>query len=170
MTGESLVFYALAFLLVGASIMAVSVRNIFHAAMYLILALFAVAGFFVLLNAEFLAAVQVLIYVGAVAVLVIFAVMLTTRLADARVRSHNEQVGVGMVVSFMLFVAITVALWSTSWPVSQAPQAVDNVRSLGRLLMTRFVLPFEIASVLLLAAMIGAIVIASKESGSKESA
>jgi NADH:ubiquinone oxidoreductase subunit 6 (subunit J) len=170
MTGEAVAFYGLAFLLVGASLLAVSVRNIFHAAMYLIVALFAVAGFFLLLNAEFLAAAQVLIYVGAVSVLLIFAVMLTTRLTDARVRAHNEQVGVGAVVSIMLFVAITAAIFSTSWPVSELPSGVDNVRPLGRLLMTRFVLPFEIASVLLLAAMIGAIVIASKETGSKDSA
>jgi len=163
MTGEALAFYGLAFVLVGSSIMAVSVRNIFHAAVYLILALFSVAGFFILLNAEFLAAVQVLIYVGAVAVLVIFAVMLTTRLTDARVRAHNEQVGVGAVVAAVLFVTILAALWATNWPMAQEPAAVDNVRSLGRLLMTRFVLPFEIASVLLLAAMIGAIVIAAKE-------
>jgi NADH-quinone oxidoreductase subunit J len=163
MTGEMVAFYALAFMLVGASIMAVSVRNIFHAAIYLILALFAVAGLFILLHAEFLAAVQVLVYVGAVAVLVIFAVMLTTRLTDIRVRAQNEQVGVGIVVSGMLFVAMIVAIWSTTWPQLDAPMATDNVRALGRLLMTRFVLPFEIVSVLLLAAMIGAIVIAAKE-------
>jgi NADH-quinone oxidoreductase subunit J len=163
MTGEMVAFYGLAFMLVGASILAVSVRNIFHAAIYLILALFAMAGLFVLLYAEFLAAVQVLIYVGAVAVLVIFAVMLTTRLTDIRVRAQNEQVGVGLVVSGMLFVAIIVAIWSTNWPMSDLPMAGDNVRALGRLIMTRFVLPFEIVSVLLLAAMIGAIVIAAKE-------
>jgi NADH:ubiquinone oxidoreductase subunit 6 (subunit J) len=75
---------------------------------------------------------------------------------------------VGIVVSVALFVTITMALWSTSWPVTEAPQPVDNIRTLGRMLMTRFVLPFEIASVLLLAAMIGAIVIAAKESGSRE--
>lgn len=163
MTGEMIAFYVLAFLLVGSSIMAVTVRNIFHAAIYLILALFAVAGLFVLLHAEFLAAVQVLIYVGAVAVLLIFAVMLTTRLTDVRVRAQNEQVGIGLVVSGMLFVAMTVAIWSTTWPGTDVPMATDNVRALGRLIMTRFVLPFEIVSVLLLAAMIGAIVIAAKE-------
>jgi NADH-quinone oxidoreductase subunit J len=148
--------------------LAVSVRNIFHAAIYLILALFAVAGFFLLLHAEFLAAVQVLIYVGAVAVLMIFAVMLTTRLTDARVRAHNEQVGPGLVVAFMLFVAITASLWSTTWPLSKDLETLDTVRAIGRLLMTRYVLPFEIASLLLLAAMIGAIVIAAKESGERE--
>jgi NADH-quinone oxidoreductase subunit J len=161
--GEQIAFYALAFFLVAASIMAVTVRNIFHAAIYLIVALFSVAGFFILLHAEFLAAVQVLIYVGAVAVLVIFAVMLTTRLTDVRVRTQNEQVGIGAVVAAAIFVTVAVTLRSTVWPISDIPQATDNVRALGRLIMTRFVLPFEIVSVLLLAAMIGAIVIAVKE-------
>jgi NADH-quinone oxidoreductase subunit J len=161
--GEQIAFYALAFVLVAASIMAVTVRNIFHAAIYLIVALFSVAGFFILLHAEFLAAVQVLIYVGAVAVLMIFAVMLTTRLTDVRVRTQNEQVGIGAIVSAAIFVTVAVTLRSTVWPISDLPTATDNVRALGRLIMTRFVLPFEIVSVLLLAAMIGAIVIAVKE-------
>jgi NADH-quinone oxidoreductase subunit J len=161
--GESLVFYALAALLVGSSLLAVSVRNIFHAAIYLIVALFSVAGFFILLHAEFLAAVQVLIYVGAVAVLVIFAVMLTSRMGDVRVRAQNEQVTVGAIVALVLFLVICFCIWSTHWQPSDLPMASDNVRAVGNLLMTRYVLPFEIVSVLLLAAMIGAIVIAAKE-------
>ena len=161
--GEQIVFYGLAFFLVGASVLAVTVRNIFHAATYLIVALFAVAGFFILLHAEFLAAVQILIYVGAVAILMIFAVMLTSRLTDVRLRAQNEQVGTGLVVALMLFVAVCFCIWSTRWPHDTAPMAADNVRAVGRLIMTEYVLPFEIVSVLLLAAMIGAIVIAAKE-------
>jgi NADH-quinone oxidoreductase subunit J len=161
--GEQLVFYALGFLLVTSSLLAATVRNIFHAAIYLIVALFSVAGFFILLQAEFLAAVQVLIYVGAVAVLMIFAVMLTSRITDARVQAQNSQVGVGAVVALVLFMVISFCVWSTNWEVSPLPMEVDNTRALGRMIMTKFVLPFEIVSVLLLAAMVGAIVIASKE-------
>jgi len=161
--GEQVVFYGLAFLLVAASLMAATVRNIFHAAIYLIVALFSVAGFFILLHAEFLAAVQVLIYVGAVAVLMIFAVMLTSRLSDVNVRAQNEQIGVGAVVALVLFIVVAFSIWSTNWEISTVPMAVDNTSSLGKLIMTRYVLPFEIVSVLLLAAMIGAIVIATKE-------
>jgi NADH-quinone oxidoreductase subunit J len=163
--GEQIAFYVLALFLVGSAISAVSVRNIFHAAVYLIVALFSVAGFFILLHAEFLAAVQVLIYVGAVAMLMIFAVMLTTRLTDVRVRTQNAQVGIGLVVALVLFGTVAVTLWVTVWPSTDQPMAADNVRALGRLIMTRYVLPFEIVSVLLLAAMIGAIVIAVKERG-----
>ena len=120
--GEQIAFYALAGILVGASVMAVTVRNIFHAAIYLIVALFSVAGFFILLHAEFLAAVQVLVYVGAVAILMIFAVMLTTRMTDVRVRAQNEQVGVGAVVAAVLFVALAVAIWGTRWPETDLPE------------------------------------------------
>lgn len=163
--GEQLVFYGLAFFLVASSLLAVTVRNIFHAAIYLIVALFSVAGFFVLLQAEFLAAVQVLVYVGAVAVLIIFAVMLTSRLTDVHLRAQNEQVGGAMIVALVLFLAICFCIWSTSWEPSGLPMAADNVRAVGKLIMTQYVLPFEIVSVLLLAAMIGAIVIAVKEKG-----
>ncbi len=161
--GEQLAFYTLAFMLVGSSAMAVSVRNIFHAAIYLILALFSVAGLFVLLQAEFLAAIQVLVYVGGVAMIMIFAVMLTSKIGDARIKAQNEQVGIGLVVCLVLFVTLGFTLWSTNWPTTEMPLAADNVRAIGRLLMTRFVLPFEIVSILLLAAMIGAIVIATKQ-------
>ena len=161
--GEQIVFYGLGFLLVASSLLAATVRNIFHAAIYLIVALFCVAGFFILLQAEFLAAVQVLIYVGAVAVLMIFAVMLTSRITDIRVQAQNSQVGVGAIVALVLFVVMAFCVWSTNWEISTLPMEVDNTRALGRMIMTKFVLPFEIVSVLLLAAMIGAIVIAAKE-------
>ena len=166
--GEQIAFYGLAFLLVGAAAMAVTVRNIFHAAIYLILALTAVAGLFVLLNAEFLAAVQVLVYVGGVAMLMIFAVMLTSKIGDARIKAQNEQVGIGLVVCLVLFLTLGFTMWGTKWPTTDLPLAADNVRAIGKLIMTRFVLPFEIVSVLLLAAMIGAIVIASKQDSKGE--
>ena len=71
-------------------------------------------------------------------------------------------------VCFVLFVTLVFTLWNTNWPVTDMPLAADNVRAIGRLIMTTFVLPFEIVSVLLLAAMIGAIVIASKQQAKKE--
>ena len=166
--GEQLAFYVLSFLLVGSAVMAVTVRNIFHAAIWLILALTSVAGLFVMLQAEFLAAVQVLVYVGGVAMIMIFAVMLTSKIADVRVKAQNEQVGIGLVVCFVLFLTLAFTLWNTNWPVTDIPMASDNVRAIGRLIMTTFVLPFEIVSVLLLAAMIGAIVIASKQESKNE--
>ena len=100
----SLVFFALAFLTIVSSLMVVSSKNVFHSAIFLILALFGVAGLFVLLEAPFLAAAQVLIYVGAIAILMIFGVMLTARIADTNIRHTNEQVPTGLALSLGLLV------------------------------------------------------------------
>lgn len=159
----SLVFFALAFLTIVSSLMVVSSKNIFHSAIFLILALFGVAGLFVLLQAPFLAAAQVLIYVGAIAILMIFSVMLTARIADSSVRHTNEQVPTGLAISLGLLVIMLYSLWNTPIPVSPASADAGAGHTLGKLFLTTFVLPFEIVSVLLLAALISALVIAKKD-------
>lgn len=163
MDSITLAFFALAFLTIVSSLLVVSSKNIFHSAISLILALFGVAGLFVLLEAPFLAAAQVLIYVGAIAILMIFAVMLTARIADSSVRHVNEQVPTGLVISLGLLVIILYSLWST--PIAVSPNATSGGagHKLGELFLTKFVLPFEIVSVLLLAALIAALVIAKKD-------
>ncbi len=163
MDSISLVFFLLAFLTIVSSLMVVSSRNIFHSAIFLILALFGVAGLFVLLEAPFLAAAQVLIYVGAIAILMIFAVMLTARIADTNLRYTNEQVPTGLAISLGLLVIMLYSLWNTPIPVSSAAMEGGAGRKLGELFLTKFILPFEIVSVLLLAALIAALVIAKKD-------
>ena len=159
----SLAFFALAFLIIVASLMVVSSKNIFHCAVFLILALFGVAGIFVLLEAPLLAAAQVLIYVGAISILLIFAVMLTARIADGSVRHVNEQVPTGLVISLGLLIIMLYSIWETPFAISGAPVAEGAGKKLGELFLTKFVLPFEIVSVLLLAALIAALVIAKKD-------
>ena len=159
----SLVFFALAFMTIVSSLLVVSSKNIFHSAIFLILALFGVAGIFVLLDAPFLAAAQVLIYVGAIAILMIFAVMLTARIADMSIRHTNEQVPTGLAISLGLLVIMLYSLWNTPIPVSQLEPAGGAGHKLGELFLTTFILPFEIVSVLLLAALISALVIAKKD-------
>lgn len=159
----SLVFFALAFLTIVSSLMVVSSKNIFHSAIFLILALFGVAGLFVLLEAPFLAAAQVLIYVGAIAILMIFGVMLTARIADSSVRHTNEQVPTGLAISLGLLVIMLYSLWNTPIAVSDGVPTGGAGHKLGELFLTKFVLPFEIVSVLLLAALIAALVIAKKD-------
>lgn len=164
----TLAFFALAFLIIASSIFVVSSRNIFHSAIFLVLALFGVAGIFVLLDAPFLAAAQVLIYVGAISMLMIFAVMLTARIADSGLRYTNEQVGTGFIVSAGLLAVILYSLWKTPFEISTGKVAEGAGTTLGQLLLTRYVLPFEIVSVLLLAALIGAVVIAKRDPSSKK--
>lgn len=157
-------FWILAGVAIISGFMVVSLRNIFHCALFLIMALFSVAGIYILLHAEFLAAAQVLIYVGAVAILIIFAVMLTTNLASERVRMTSENAVVAFVTCAMFAVSVISLLYKTTvWQFSRHPVLPDNVLTLGKYLMTEFMLPFEVVSVVLLAALIGAIALARRE-------
>jgi NADH:ubiquinone oxidoreductase subunit 6 (subunit J) len=168
MTLMQLVFVVLAVAAIGSAIGVVTSRNIFYSALFLIACLFLVAGFYVLLEAPFLAAVQVLVYVGAIAVLIIFAVMLTERMMSKETRAWNEQWWVALLVAICLAAVLVYVVATATWPVTEAPAAPDAIAALGKTLMSTYVLPFEVASVLLLMALIGAIVIAREEKEEKE--
>ncbi len=159
-----IVFWILAFVTLVSGFMVVSLRNIFHCALFLILCLFSVAGIFILLDAEFLAAAQVLIYIGAVAVLMIFAIMLTSDLASKKIVQTNENAVVAFFVCLIFALSSIVLIGNTRvWRYAVTESPTDNVLTLGKYLMTDFMLPFEVVSVLLLAALIGAIVLARGE-------
>ena len=164
---QTLAFFFFALVILGGALGVVTTRNLIHATLYLILSLFGVAGFFVLLSAPFLAAVQVLVYIGAIAILIVFAVMLTrsmTRLRDV----YNHQWAASAIVTGLLFVLLAVGVILPVWGVNgaQANREISDVvadtTELGKALVDRnqYVLPFEVASLLLTAAMIGAIVVA----------
>lgn len=163
MTVQQIVFFILAATTVVAALLVVLGRNIVHAALSLVLAFSGVAGLYILLDAEFLAAVQILLYVGGITILILFAIMLTSRISARGVRILNEQVWVGslVVVGFPLLILFKVV---PKLPhTASLPPPVETTRSIGRLLMTTYVLPFEVASILLLAALIGALILARKE-------
>ena len=127
----------------------------------LVMAFIGVAGIYFLLQAEFLAVVQVLIYVGAITVLIIFTIMLTRRLMEQGLFQLSGKWWLAAPLALALFALIGLVAWSTAWP--QRPKEAlppDAVAALGQQLMTTYLLPFEIASVLLLVALVGAIVVA----------
>lgn len=158
-----LAFYILAVLVIGSALMVVILRNIFYSALFLVLCLFSVAGIYVLLEAEFIAAVQVLIYVGAVTILILFAVMLTHQLAGRTIRQVNDQPVAALLIVLSLLVLTLLALSKTAWEVASSSGVSPSATDLGRALMTVYVLPFEVVSVVLLVALIGAIVISRRE-------
>ena len=162
-----IVFWILSFVILVSGFMVVSLRNIFHCAMFLILCLSGVAGIFILLNAEFLAAAQVLIYVGAVAILMVFAIMLTSNLASRKIMMTNQKAGAALLACMVFAVGVLFLIKITDraavWQMSDEVLPADNVLVIGKLLMTKFMLPFEVVSIILLAAMIGAIVLARRE-------
>ncbi len=160
-------FYILAGTVIISAIGVVALKNIVHCAMFLALSFTAVAGIYILLEAEFLAAIQVLIYVGAVTVLILFAIMLSQKYSGGKVlKTHNAQ-NIPAIILILVFLSIIAKSLIANWGGITAgnPAGGSNVQALGLHLLTDYVLPFEVASVLLLVAMIGAIVIARREGG-----
>ncbi len=155
-----IVFAVLSVIVLGAAVMVVTNRNLFHSALYLILAFLGMAGLYVLLEAEFLAGVQVLIYVGAVAVLILFAIMLSGRYMQDPGRQWNQQWPLAAIFAVLFFGVLAFVLLQVRWATVQAEVPSDYLNRLGQALMGPYVLPFEVASVLLLVAMVGAILIA----------
>ncbi len=163
-SGSDVVFTILAVVIVVSGLMVVSLRNIFHCALALIVCLSAVAGIFILLGAEFLAAAQILIYVGAVSILMIFAIMLTSRLGTQKNSQTNENVAVAVVAALFFFGFAWFTIDATDvWNLADTPLPANNTFEIGRLLMSDFMVPFEVVSVLLVAALIGAIMLAREE-------
>ena len=165
MDGTQLVFLGVGAIVIVSALFVVTARNLVHAALWLIVTLFGVAVLYALLNAGFLAIVQIVIYIGAIAILFIFAVMLTRKELRDRGPQHNRAWWLGAVVAVLAFGGL---LWMLrGWGgiaklPGDFPPGFDAVGALGDALIKpdAFVLPFEVASVLLLAALVGAVYVA----------
>ncbi len=166
LTPEAIAFGFFTILTLGGGLGVVGNRNLVRGAVWLIISLFGVAGYFVLLSAPFLAAVQILVYIGAIGILITFAVMLTRSMTNLQER-YNKQwwlaAGVSTLAFVFLMAAVIVPLWGETDVA--ASDIVATTADLGMALVSgdQYVLPFEVASLLLTAAMIGAIVIARED-------
>jgi NADH-quinone oxidoreductase subunit J len=161
MSSEEVVFVILAVFGGLAAVRLVTSKNVVHAALYLVLTLATVAGVYLLVAAEFLAWVQVLIYVGAIVVLVLFSLMLT-KAPIGREALDNQQRGVAGLVAAGVLAGLAFLIQDTFGGVQVELQPARTVQ-VGTALFRDFVLPFEVVSVLLLAALVGAVVIARKD-------
>ncbi|MBI5947017.1 MAG: NADH-quinone oxidoreductase subunit J [Chloroflexi bacterium] len=154
--GVNFAFWTLSAVTLGAAGGVVVSRNLLHAVLFLILAFIGVAGFFVLLSAEFIAMAQVIIYVGAISVLVLFAVLLTPRAGR-----DNGETAMALPALLLAIAVATVFIFvvnDTNWTtVAKSPELATA--ELGTALLSTWVLPFELASVLLTAALVGAIML-----------
>jgi len=165
MTGEQIIFLAVALFTLGSGFMVVTTRNLIHAALWLISTLFGVAVVFAILNAGFLAVVQVVVYIGAIAILFIFAVMLTRKDMRDQGPQTNQNWWVGALIAVLVFGGLVFLLqgWNgLSKTAADIPSGFDAVAELGNELVSPagYVLPFEVASVLLVAALVGAVYVA----------
>jgi NADH-quinone oxidoreductase subunit J len=160
---ETIGFWSLAIVLVGSALAVVLSKNLFHSVLWLALALTGTAGVFLLLEAEFLAAVQLLLYAGGIVTIVVFAIVVTERLVGERITQTSRRITAGAVTS-LAFVALVVSFISQQpLATTRQPLTTDLTRTLGESVLTRFVLPFELLGVLMLAAMLGAVYFARPE-------
>jgi NADH-quinone oxidoreductase subunit J len=165
MSGLEIVFLVIALITLYAALEVVTTNNMIHAALWLIVTLLGVAGIFVLLNAPFLAVVQVMVYIGAIAILMIFAIMLTRGIGKDDEAQVNKNWPLAAIFGFLMFFSLALMLIYSGRGNATMPFMADSgatISALGVALVSPngYVLPFELASVLLLAALIGAIVIA----------
>jgi len=163
MTAADLAFWVLAVVLAGSALAVVLSKNLFHAVLWLALALTGTAGIFLLLNAEFLAAVQLLLYAGGIITVVVFAIVVTERLIGEKLSQTSRGVVSGGLAAAGLFAVIVSTLMRRELPATPLPQPGDITRQLGEQVLTTFVLPFELLALLMLAALLGAIYFARPE-------
>jgi len=157
-----IIFYAFAaFTLASAAMMVVS-KNVIHSAVGLLFSFFGVAGIYVLLAADFLAVVQILVYVGGILILLLFGVMLSQRITSVEMRTGTLQLVPAILAVAGVFVILFRVISKTSWKIIPKSDFNPTAEKIGNLLMTDFLIPFEIVSVLLLAALVGAAFIARK--------
>ncbi|MDP2211240.1 MAG: NADH-quinone oxidoreductase subunit J [Candidatus Aquicultor sp.] len=159
------IFFALAILAVSSAVLVVTGRNLFHAAMFLGLYLLSIAGYYFLLKADLVGMMQVFVYVGGVVVVLLFGIMLTAQLTNVRLTSALEQRWVTIVSLVSLVGLLVFVAKDTVFKVSQLSPVEDTTSFIGKMFMTDYILPFEVISVLLLAALIGAVIIAREEGG-----
>jgi len=154
--------YALMGVCLLGALLSVLFKNLFHSALALTGALLGIAGVYLALHADFIAMIQILIYVGAIMTLIAFAIMLTEHFNSDRGKTHNAQGWAALGGGLLLLTIIVKMIQVTPWPILKNSEPV-NTAALGMALLGKYVLPFEIISIVLIAAMVGAIVVARKD-------
>ena len=158
-----MLFLGLFILILGSSFMVVTSPNLVHSAVALLFTLFGVAGLYVYLYADFIAASQVIIYVGGILVLIIFGVMLTNKISDQSISNKSQNKLPSAIMCFTLLAMQFNVIFNTKWHIDTPIIRESTVNDIGMLLLSKYLLPFEIVSILLLAALIGAAMLSRKK-------
>ena len=137
--------------------------NLIHSAVSLLFTLFGVAGLYVFLYADFIAATQIIIYVGGILVLIIFGVILTNNIADPKLTNKSQHQLLAGLFSFALLIMLSNIVFDTNWYVKDLVIRDSTVNDIGMMLLSTYLLPFEVVSILLLAALIGAAMLSRKK-------
>jgi len=161
---SDLIFLGVAAMTVAAAVLVALLPNIIHSAIALLFSLIGVAGIYIFLSADFLAATQMLVYVGGILVLILFAVFLSNRISDTKLNNPARFQIPSAVVCLVLFGVLSFIAVSTPFAVKKV-EYLPTTADIGELLMTQYLLPFEVASVLLLAALVGAALVSRPSRG-----
>lgn len=156
MTGINLIFWFIAILTIVSGSIVVLSNNLIYSAVSLLFTLLGIAGLYVFLWADFIAITQILIYVGGILVLIIFGIMLTHRITDVTLSQSSNQQILGGGIVLVIFLGLSFMILNTPWLQNSAVEPQETIKQIGNLLMIDYLLPFEVASILLLAALIGA--------------
>lgn len=163
MIGEAIAFYGLAVIMLLSGLVVVTSPNIVHSAVALVPAFLGVTGIYILLNAEFVAGVQVLIYAGAITVLILFVIMLTEGGTGLRFHQRNEQGPIGVVAAVAMAIVLITGMTHTAWSRGGGALPAYTPGAIGQSFLGPNLLVFEGTSIVLLVSLIGAIIIARKE-------
>ncbi len=161
-----IVFYAFAVLILASAAVVVFSRKVIHAAFALLFTFFGVAGLYVLLNSDFLAITQIMIYIGGILVLIIFGVMLTSKVMSVDMKTDvmgKTQRIISLIVAAVIALALILIYSNVQWAIREVPEAKSVIAPIGVSLLTDYLLAFEVASVLLLIAIVGAALIARRK-------
>src|SRR5262245_42244918 len=159
MTPQAAVFYLFAAITVGSAAVVVLARSLIYNAFALLFTFFGVAGLYLLLGADFLAATQLLVYVGGILVLLLFGVMLTHKIYDLDLRTEVTQMLPGSIIALGVFLVLLAGALQTQWATGSGRPPGPTTKEIGRLFLGQYLLPFEAASILLLVALMGAAMI-----------
>ena len=160
-----LIFLGLITIIATSALWVVVSPNLVHSAVSLLFTLFGIAGLYVFLFADFLAATQVVIYVGGILVLIIFGVMLTNKIDKPVIESVSSNKIIGVLISSFIFTILSIIVIQTKWPIIEnSSPGPSTVELIGKLILGKYLLPFELVSILLLAALVGAALLARKKS------
>ncbi len=158
-----LLFGIICLITVISAVWVVISPNLIHSAVSLLFTLFGVAALYVYLYADFIAATQVIIYVGGILVLIIFGVMLTNKIDDPKLSNQSQNQLIGSLFSFALLIMLINIVFDTNWYTKDLIIRDSTVKDIGNMLLSTYLLPFEIVSLLLLAALIGAAMLSRKK-------
>jgi len=160
-----IIFLSLVAIIAISAIWVVVSPNLVHSATSLLVTLFGIAGLYVFLYADFLAATQVVIYVGGILVLIIFGVMLTNKIDKPVIESISSNKIIGVLISSFIFTILSIIVIQTNWPIiaDNAKEGPPTVELIGKLILGKYLLPFELISILLLSALVGSALLARKK-------